>query len=167
MVDCIWLCLLIEFLRLKVFIVVFLSPSVSNKFIFFGWVHQLRFRFILWDVWMAMLGCDPSWMEGHDARGPQCSAWCCAKPGQLWYPKSLHGKEVFSGMVYLVTKKQRELYRLALSREWGNQPLHWYIGDSFPHSLLRASCLKGVFFVREWFSERWVFDPSVFFSSEV
>ena len=28
---------------------------------------------------------------------------------------------------------------LALSREWGNQPLHWYIGDSFPHSLLRAS----------------------------
>ena len=29
--------------------------------------------------------------------------------------------------------------RLALSREWGNQPLHWYIGDSFPHSLLRAS----------------------------
>ena len=30
-------------------------------------------------------------------------------------------------------------YWLALSREWGNQPLHWYIGDSFPHSLLRAS----------------------------
>ena len=28
---------------------------------------------------------------------------------------------------------------LALSREWGNQPLHWYIWDSFPHSLLRAS----------------------------
>ena len=28
---------------------------------------------------------------------------------------------------------------LALSREWGNQPLRWYIGDSFPHSLLRAS----------------------------
>ena len=28
---------------------------------------------------------------------------------------------------------------LALSREWGNQPLHWYIGDSFPHSLLRTS----------------------------
>ncbi len=26
-------------------------------------------------------------------------------------------------------------------REWGNQPLHWYIGDSFPHSLLMASWL--------------------------
>ena len=32
-------------------------------------------------------------MEGHDARGPQCSAWCSAKPGQFWYPKSPHGKE--------------------------------------------------------------------------
>ena len=31
------------------------------------------------------------------------------------------------------------IFWLALSREWGNQPLHWYIGDSFPHSLLRAS----------------------------
>ncbi len=32
---------------------------------------------------------------------------------------------------------------LALSREWGNEAIYGYDGDSFPHSLLRASQLFG------------------------
>ena len=31
---------------------------------------------------------------------------------------------------------------VALSREWGNETIHSYDGDSFPHSLLRASQLS-------------------------
>ena len=38
--------------------------------------------------------------------------------------------------------KNRSKNWLVLSREWGNEAIHGYDGDSFPHSLLRASQKK-------------------------
>ena len=43
------------------------------------------------------------------------------------------------GMDFLSLKNESSVFWLALSREWGNEALHGYKEDSFPHSLLRAS----------------------------
>ncbi len=66
---------------------------------------------------------------------------------EIYFMRSLplpYQSENFPFFVSLTTKLycgaiMRAIFWLALSREWWNQPLHWYIGDSFPHSLLRAS----------------------------
>ena len=48
------------------------------------------------------------------------------------------------GFLHLEVSKKKGLrkYRVALSREWGNDTIHGYDGDSFLHSLLRGSQYK-------------------------